>query len=116
VIAFLWRNQPGQTCTWDRIWFLSGYPTNFAHISDPEVDAAYLESAATDDPKQIKKDCETVNKRMNEQVYNGWNWFTTWSLGAAKSVNGIYGPDLPDGSSPPELMAGFSRFEGLWKS
>ena len=114
--AFLWRNHPGGVCSAQYVWFLSGWPTNFGIIDDPEVDRLFLEARQAFDEDERDDLCRQVNEYMNEQVYVGWTWWVDWTIATGTDVNGVWGPALPDGSSPPDNLSGLHRLDGIWLS
>ena len=114
--AFLWRNHPGGNCSAQYVWFLSGSPVNFAIIDDPEVDRLYLEARQTLDDDERNELCREVNLYMNEHVFSMWTWWVDWTIATDTSVNGVWGPPLPDGSPPPNNMSGVHRLDGIWLS
>jgi hypothetical protein len=49
-------------------------------------------------------------------LYNGWGWYSDWTIPAAKKVHGIDNLPLVDGSAPfPGLTSGVDP-AGIWVS
>ncbi|HEX8581470.1 MAG TPA: ABC transporter substrate-binding protein, partial [Acidimicrobiales bacterium] len=55
-----------------------------------------------------------LNRRFGEQVWELWSWYTVWGIATSADVHGILGPELPDGSMPFPLLAGWHLTSGLW--
>jgi peptide/nickel transport system substrate-binding protein len=122
VDAFQWRNYPGQDPDTLYVWFYGGSTVNFNHIDDPVIDENLDKGRSDPDTAQRKKYYEAFNKRMDEQAYNLWGWYTKWWVGAKDDVHGIIGPNLPDESGEPgsekavDLLVGYHQLLGIWKS
>lgn len=130
--AFGWRNYPGQDPDTLFIWFYGGdielngtaSPNilNFNHMDDPVINDALTKGRSEPDPEARKADYETFTKRMSEQVYNWWTWYTQWFVARTSNVHGISGPNLPDASgavgskAPVDMLAGYHQMLGIWKS
>ena len=113
---FLWRNHPGGgNCAGQAVWFAAGYPTNFSIIKDEELTAIFQEAVSTEDGEARDELCADANRRINDQLYSAWGWFTPWTIVADPQVNGLWGPDLPgDGGPPMDNLAGLHRVDGIW--
>jgi hypothetical protein len=49
-------------------------------------------------------------------LYNGWGWYTDWTIPAQTKVHGIGNLPLPDGSAPfPGFTSGIDP-AGIWVS
>lgn len=122
VDAFQWRNYPGQDPDTLYVWFYGGSPVNFNHMDDPVINENLDKGRTSSDPAVRKEAYEAFNKRMNEQAYNLWGWYTKWWVGARDDVHGILGPNLPDENGevgdvkPINLLVGYHQLLGLWKS
>ncbi len=121
VDSFGWRNYPGQDPDTLYVWFYGGSIVNFNHINDPIIDKALDDGRTNKDPAVRKKAYETFNKRMTDQVYNFWTWYTQWFVASQPNVHGIVGEPLPDengkatGDAVP-MIAGIHQTVGMWKS
>ena len=121
VDSFGWRNYPGQDPDTLYVWFYGKSIVNFNHIDDPIINKALDDGRTNKDPAVRKKAYETFNKRMTDQVYNFWTWYTQWFVASQPNVHGIVGEPLPDeagkatGDAVP-MIAGIHQTVGMWKS
>lgn len=114
---FLWRNHPGGgNCASQAVWFSAGYPTNFGIVKDAELTNTFRSAISEGDESTRNDLCKQANERINSELYSPWGWFTPWTIVNATRVNGIWGPDLPDGSAPMDNLAGLHRLDGVWLS
>ncbi|MGI9577727.1 MAG: ABC transporter substrate-binding protein [Microthrixaceae bacterium] len=98
--AIAWRNHPGGNSDGQYIWWKSDSPTNFGRIDDPEIDLLLEQGRlATDDASRVAA-YEGVNRRFAEQAYNFWMNWPRWTVATATELEGVLGPDNPDGSAP----------------
>ena len=122
VDSFGWRNYPGQDPDTLYVWFYGGSVVNFNHLADPQIDAALDAGRTTADPAGRKKAYETFNKRMTDQVYNFWTWYTQWFVATQPNIHGVTGPNYPDENGdvgtlkPVPMLGGIHQVVGLWKS
>lgn len=122
VDSFGWRNYPGQDPDTLYVWFYGGSVVNFNHLDDPIINKALDDGRTTKDPAARKKAYETFNKRMTDQVYNFWTWYTQWFVATQPNIHGVFGPNLPDENGdlgtvkPVPMLAGIHQTVGLWKS
>ena len=121
VDSFGWRNYPGQDPDTLYVWFYGKSIVNFNHVDDPIINKALDDGRTNSDPAVRKKAYETFNKRMTDQVYNFWTWYTQWFVATQANVHGIVGEPLPDaagkatGGAVP-MIAGIHQTVGMWKS
>jgi peptide/nickel transport system substrate-binding protein len=112
--VLFWRLHPGEDPDTQYTWWYGGYPTNFNHFADPELDRLLdLGRASTDEAERVAA-YEDVNRRFSEQQYNVWKWYTDWTVATSADVHGVLGPELPDGSAPFPLLAGLHPTLGIW--
>jgi len=125
VDAFGWRNYPGQDPDTLYVWFYGGSIVNFNHVDDQIMNDALDAGRQEPDPDKRREQYETFNKRMSEQAYNMWTWYTQWFVAHSGDVHGVSGPNLPDPDSadgapgnkkPVDLLAGYHQMLGLWTS
>jgi len=121
VDSFGWRNYPGQDPDTLYVWFYGGSVVNFNHLNDPIINKALDDGRTNKDPAVRKKAYETFNKRMTDQVYNFWTWYTQWFVATQPNVHGVVGEPLPDEAGNPTgkpvpMIAGIHQTVGLWKS
>jgi peptide/nickel transport system substrate-binding protein len=116
VQAFGWRNHPQGDPDGQLVWWHSGSLVNFGHINDPKLDALLDQGRSETDPAKRKTIYEDVNKLFGEQVYNVWTYNAIWVNASSSKVHGLYGPKLPDGSSPAENLPVGHSVAGLYLS
>ena len=121
VDSFGWRNYPGQDPDTLYVWFKGKSIVNFNHIDDPIMNKALDDGRAASDPAVRRKAYEAFNKRMTDQVYNFWTWYTQWFVATQPNVHGIVGEPLPDAAGNPTgkpvpMIAGIHQTVGMWKS
>lgn len=112
-----WRNHPGGDPDSQYIWWHSGMPTNFNKIDDPEVDRLLEAGRVEADPAKRATIYEDLNRYFAEQLFNVWTVWTDWAVATApdvKGINGVFGPDMPDGSAPNEVLATGHYVTGIW--
>ncbi|MEO6627548.1 MAG: ABC transporter substrate-binding protein, partial [Aquihabitans sp.] len=107
--AMVFRNYPGGDPDQNYVWWYGTQAgaetpslTNFSGFNDPEVNKLLDEGRSEPDPAKRKTIYQNVNRRMANQVFNVWAWYTPWSIVTASNVHGILGPPLPgsDTSKP----------------
>ena len=116
-----WRNHPGFDPDTEWVWWHCNNktvpcdnPVNFGGFNDPVINQAFEDARSSTDEAQRTADYETINKRFASEVYNGWGFYTDWTVPAAKKVHGINNLPLPDGTAPfPGLTSGFDP-AGIW--
>lgn len=109
-----WRNHPGGHPDLQYNWWATGSPVNFGRIADPELQALLDQGRAAPTPEAAATIYEDLNKLFAEKLYNIWQSYTIWAIGTAPEVNGVLGPDLPDGGGPfPGLGTGHP-VSGMW--
>ncbi len=105
--ALSWRNHPGGNPDNQYVWWYTGSPVNFGKFSDPQIDQLLDQGRAEPDKEKAATIYQNINKRFGEQVYNIWLNWTQWDIAGAPQLNGVYGPNNPDGSAPfPGLATG----------
>ncbi|HVM41212.1 MAG TPA: ABC transporter substrate-binding protein [Acidimicrobiia bacterium] len=103
--AFGWRNHGGVDPMLQEIWWHSANSAappalslNFGRIQDEVIDTNLDTIKNSDDPAEVKRAAEAVNRRFGEQVYNLWNNWTLWAVVANPVVhNPINGYTAPGG-------------------
>ena len=109
-----WRNHPGGDPDLQYVWWKGGNLTNFSKINDPEINRLLDEGRANPDPAARKTIYESLNRRFASEVYNLWLDWSPWTIGHETGVQGILGPNLPDGSKPFPGLATGHPLEGMW--
>ena len=106
--AQLWRNHPGGDPDTQYIWWYGGSPVNFNKFDDPEMNALLDQGRGEPDPAERQEIYEDINRdvRRSSSTTCGPTGRTGRS-DRTPDVNGVLGPDLPDGSAPfPGLATG----------
>lgn len=120
--AVIWRNYPGGDPDMQYVWWHCNNappapcdnPVNFSGFNDPDINRALDEGRTNTDPATRRQDYEEINKQFATQLWSLWDHWVLWTVAYQPNVQGILGPDLPDGSSPwPSLATGHS-LAGLW--
>lgn len=115
--AIAWRNHPGGNPDNQYVWWKSGSPVNFGKFNDPTMDGLLNAGRQEPDPVKATGIYENINRRFGSQVYNVWLNWTLWTVATATNVNGLYGPDLPDGGGKPfKGLAVGHPVLGMWVS
>jgi peptide/nickel transport system substrate-binding protein len=96
-----WRNHPGGDPDGQYVWWHTGSPVNFGRINDPAVDKLLDDGRVSPDKAARTKIYEDLNKLFAEKNYNMWEYWVKWAVAGQPAVQGIYGPDLPDGGGAP---------------
>lgn len=96
-----WRNHPGGDPDGQYVWWHTGSPVNFGRITDPELDKLLEDGRVSSDDAARTKIYEDVNKLFAAKNYNMWQFLVKWAVASQPTVQGIYGPDLPDGGGAP---------------
>ncbi len=116
----MWRNHPGDDPDTQYIWWYGGLPTNFGKFDDPEINRLLDEGRVETDQEVRRGIYEDLNRYFAKSLYNLWSTWVPWTVATADDVewgpNGIYGPDLPDGSEPAEGLAAGHPVTGMWIS
>ena len=113
----MWRNHPGGDPDTQYVWWHSGMPTNFNKMDDPEVDRLLEAGRTSTDPALRPAIYEELNLYFAEQLYNVWTVWTNWTVATSPDVHGvdgIFGPTLPDGSAPNDVLATGHYVTGIW--
>jgi peptide/nickel transport system substrate-binding protein len=113
----MWRNHPGGDPDTQYVWWHSGLPSNFNKLDDPEVDRLLEAGRTTTDLAERPAIYEELNRYFAEQQFNFWTVWTNWIVATApdvQGIHGIFGPDMPDGSAPNEVLATGHYVTGIW--
>lgn len=111
--AMLWRNHPGADPDTQYVWWHSESPVNFGRITDEEVDRL-LDEGRSAPPEERQQIYEDLDKRLGEQVYNIWSWYSQWVIGAKNRVHGLTTQTLPNGEAVLPVYVGVSPLWGIW--
>jgi peptide/nickel transport system substrate-binding protein len=112
-----WRQHPGGDPDGQYIWWHTGSPVNFGRINDPALDKLLDDGRVSPDKAARTKIYQDLNKLFAEKDYNMWQFWVKWAIASQPTVQGIYGPDLPDGGGKPAQGLGDGhRTLGLYVS
>jgi peptide/nickel transport system substrate-binding protein len=114
--AITFRNHPGGDPDTQYLWWYGGSPLNFGQFDDDEVNRLLDAGRTETDPAARKGIYEDLNRRFASEAFNLWQNWVQWTIAAAPEVDGVYGPDLPDGSAPYEGLSVGHSVTGLWVS
>ncbi len=112
--AMSFRNHPGGDPDLQYVWWKGGAPTNFGRINDPKIDSLLDLGRITPDPEKRQQIYADINKQFSTEIWNLWLQWSLWTIGSQPGVNGILGPDMPDGSAPFPGLATGHPLEGIW--
>jgi peptide/nickel transport system substrate-binding protein len=119
-----WRNHPGFDPDTEWVWWhcdnkppaTCDNPVNFNGFNDPVINKALEQGRVATDPAVRKTAYETVNRQFAKMLYDGWGWWSDWTIPAQPNVHGIGNLPLPDGSAPfPGFTSGIDP-AGVWVS
>jgi peptide/nickel transport system substrate-binding protein len=114
--ALDWRNHPGGNPDGQYVWWKGGSPVNFNKFNDPEINSLLDAGRREPDPEKAAGIYQDINKRFATQGYNLWLNWTYWNIATATNVQGVLGPDLPDGGGKPfPGLATGHPVVGMWK-
>ena len=115
-----WRNHPGGDPDTQYVWWYNSAeapnPVNFGRFNDPEINRLLDEGRTTAGDAERQQIYEDLNKRFAEQLWNIWINDAIWSIASQPNVQGVFGPDLPDGSGPFPGLATGHPVSGMWVS
>lgn len=127
--ATLWRNHPGADPDTQYVWWRCGNGAeatldpnsppcdnlvNFAGFNDPVINKAFDDARVETDEAKRTALYEQINKRFASELWNLWAQWTLWTVYSQSTVNGVLGPDLPDGAKPFPGLATGHPVSGLW--
>ncbi len=88
-------------------------PVNFSNFNDKVINKAFETARASADPDVRKKAYEDINKEFAKQVWDGWGYWTLWTIPSQTNVKGVLGPNLASATSPDAGPDHDKPFEGL---
>jgi len=102
--SFPWWAQPSQSFV------------NFGKFDDPQIQAALDKGRTTSVETATDPIYAGINKRLGNQVYNLWVWYTTWTIAARPGIKGLAGPPIPDGGGKQLFIYGRFPVHGISRS
>ena len=88
-------------------------PVNFSRFNDKVINEAFEKARASDDPTVRQTAYEDINKEFAKQLWDGWGFYTLWTVPSQTNVRGVAGPTLPSATSPDANADGGTEFTGL---
>jgi peptide/nickel transport system substrate-binding protein len=86
-------------------------PVNFSRFNDKIINTAFEKARASDDETVRKTAYEDINREFAKQLWDGWGYYSLWTVPSQTDVAGVAGPKLPTATSPD--AEGDSEFTGL---
>jgi peptide/nickel transport system substrate-binding protein len=109
--AVRWREHRGGDPDEQYVWWKSSAgeppnPVNFNRFNDTEIDRLLDEGRTTADDSARQQIYEDLNRRLAEQAWDQWLYYTPWTVATAPDVHGVPG-EGPSSADPfPGLAAG----------
>ena len=108
-----WQNFPGSDpdslFVW---WHCNNAPpapcdnlVNFNGFNDATINADLEKGRVETDPVKRRAMYEDLNREFAKQLYDIWVSWGVWSVATSPKLHGVFGPPLPDGSSPYNGLA-----------
>jgi peptide/nickel transport system substrate-binding protein len=88
-------------------------PVNFSNFNDKIINQAFEKARASDDPTVRKTAYEDINREFAKQLWDGWGYYSLWTVPSQTDVKGVAGPKLPTATSPDAGADGDNEFTGL---
>jgi peptide/nickel transport system substrate-binding protein len=107
--AVRWREHRGGDPDEQYVWWKSSAgeppnPVNFNRFNDTEIDRLLDEGRTTPDDSARQQIYEDLNRRLAEQAWDQWLYYTPWTVATAPDVHGVPG----EGPSSPEPFPGLA--------
>jgi peptide/nickel transport system substrate-binding protein len=107
--AVRWREHRGGDPDEQYVWWKSSAgeppnPVNFNRFNDTEIDRLLDEGRTTADDSARQQIYEDLNRRLAEQAWDQWLYYTPWTVATAPDVHGVPG----EGPSSPEPFPGLA--------
>jgi peptide/nickel transport system substrate-binding protein len=109
-----WRNHPGGDPDTQYVFWYEGSPLNFGRIADPEISALLDEGRSELDRARRAEIYEELNLEFAAEAYDLWLNWVEWGVAGDPDIQGIRGPQLPDGSEPFPGLATGHPVSGMW--
>ena len=88
-------------------------PVNFARFNDAIINSNFEKARGTNDPAVRKAAYEAINREFAKQLWDGWGYWSLWTMPSQTNVQGILGPNLPTAGSPDASATSDGPFTGL---
>ncbi len=120
--AILWRNYPGGDPDMQYTWWHCTNPPpascdntlNFSGFNDADINRDLEDGRTNPNPSARRMDYERINERFAEQLWNLWDQWSHWTVAYQPYVNGLLGPNLPDGAAPSTSLTTGHSLAGIW--
>jgi peptide/nickel transport system substrate-binding protein len=94
---------------------------NFSKFNDSKINEAFEQARGISDEAQRTTHYETINKQFAENLWEGWGYWSLWTVPAQKNVRGILTLKLPTADSNSAVgddaitgLAGGIDVAGIW--
>ncbi|MDQ1532931.1 MAG: peptide/nickel transport system substrate-binding protein, partial [Actinomycetota bacterium] len=88
-------------------------PVNFSRFNDSIINKAFEKARASDDQTVRKTAYEDINREFAKQLWDGWGYYSLWTVPSQTNVAGLAGPTLPTATSPDAGADSGTEFTGL---
>jgi peptide/nickel transport system substrate-binding protein len=96
-------------------------PVNFSRFNDATINQDLETGRTNPDPSAREQAYEGVNKAFAAQTWEGWGYYSLWTIPSQTNVRGILGPNLPSdtdvnavGAEPFTGLTSGIDVSGLW--
>jgi ABC-type transport system substrate-binding protein len=87
---------------------------NIGGFNDPVINEDLQKGRVETDAAKRQAYYEDLNRQFSKGLYNVWLNWGVWSVATSPKVHGVFGPPLPDGSSPNTGLAAGHWMLGLF--
>ena len=123
--SMLWRNFPSTDPDTQYAWWHSTAidpgtgatvrnPVNFSSIDDRVIDQSLERGRSEPDPAKRRLAYEEIGRQFAKEAYNLWAWYVDWAFAARPRLQGLQGPDLPNGDRRGAPVSSVQPVLGLW--
>jgi len=123
--AMLWRNFSGTDPDTLYPWWHSTAvdpgtgatvrnPVNFSSIDDPVIDRSLEQGRSEADAAKRRRWYQQIGSQFAKEAYDIWAWYVDWAFAARSRLQGLQGPDLPNGDHRGLPITSVEPVLGLW--
>jgi len=88
-------------------------PVNFSRFNDEVINSNFEKARATGDVSVRKAAYEAINREFAKQLWDGWGYWSLWTMPGQTNVKGLLGLKLPTADSPDASSSSDGPFTGL---